>query len=254
MNQSFSESASHATRKGPRPAPGRLAAIAEAAARVFTRQGFRLSQVADVAREAGVAAGTVYLYAADKAALLDLAIRSAAGLPLQEDGEGPIQPDLPATLSAAIGPRLALPRITAAAASEADISVTPRALLEELYDLLAREARLILLLDRLGAEVPEIRRAYAAGLRDRARADFAAAVAHMAARGMLRQDLDTRIAARAVLEMVAWMAMRRPRDADASADEEALARETTLRLGEAALSAPTRRDATMQSRGARPGG
>jgi len=79
-----------------------------------------------------------------------------------------------------------------------------------------------------------------------------AGVAHRAARGKVRQDLETRIAARAVLEMVAWMAMRRPRDADASADDEALARETTLRLGEAALSFSTLPDAT--ARGAARGG
>src|SRR5512147_460823 len=108
MKRSFIKSSRAATRRGPRPAPGRLAAIADAAARVFTRQGFRLSQVADVAREAGVAAGTVYLYAADKTALLDLAIRAAARLGLPEDADGPVQADLPATLAEALGPRLAL--------------------------------------------------------------------------------------------------------------------------------------------------
>lgn len=252
MNQSFSKRGEGATRRGPRAAPGRLAAIAEAAARVFTRQGFRLSQVADVAREAGVAAGTVYLYAADKAALLDLAIRSAAGLQLSENGEGPIEANLSATLAEALGPRLALPRIAVAAAGEAD-DVTLRALLEELYDLLAREAGLILLLDRLGSEVPEIGKAYTAGLRDRARADFTAAIEHLAARRMVRQDLDLRMAARAVLEMLAWMAMRRPRDSAPPAGDEVLARETTLRLGEAALLSSAVAGAAAPSRGARPG-
>jgi AcrR family transcriptional regulator len=238
MKESFSNFAGDATRRGPRAAPGRLAAIADAAARVFTRQGFRLSPVADVAREAGVAAGTVYLYATDKAALLDLAIRAAAGLRLPQDGDGPVQPDLAATLAEALGPRLALPRIAAAAAGEAGDAVTPRALLADLYDLMAREARLILLLDRLGAEVPEIRDAYTAGLRDRALADFTAAVARLAGSGLVRPDLDPRMMARAVLEMMAWMAMRRPGDGAPPAGDETLARETTLRLAEAALGAP----------------
>ena len=45
-------------------------AILRAAARVFAERGFFNSQVADVAREAGVAAGTVYLYFKGKDDLL----------------------------------------------------------------------------------------------------------------------------------------------------------------------------------------
>jgi AcrR family transcriptional regulator len=234
MNQSFSKKPPPSSRRGPRPAPGRLAAIAGAAAHVFTRQGFRLSQVADVAREAGVGAGTVYLYAADKAALLDLAIRAAAGLRLPE-AEGPVVADLPATLAEALGPRLALPRIQAVAAGGDGDAATLRTLLAEFYDVLAREARLILLLDRLGAEVPDIGNAYVVGLRDRALTDFTRAVERLAARHQVRQDLEPRMMARAVLEMLAWMAMRRAGDAAPPAGDDALARETTLRLAEAAL-------------------
>lgn len=237
MKRSFSTKAQTATRRGPRPAPGRLAAIAEAAARVFTRQGWRLTQVAHVAREAGVAAGTVYLYAADKAALLDLAIRAAAGLRLPSGG-GPAAADLPAVLAEALGPRLALPRIRAAA--EGAEATPPREILAELYDLLAREARLILLLDRLGAEVPEIGAAYREGLRAHALRDFTAAIRALARRGAVRAALDPDMAARAVLEMIAWMAMRRRADAAPPPGDEALARETTLDLAEAAL-APRRR-------------
>ncbi|WP_198375123.1 TetR/AcrR family transcriptional regulator [Neoroseomonas rubea] len=233
MNKSFIKFARDATRRGPRPAPGRLAAIADAASRVFTRQGFRLSQVADVAREAGVAAGTVYLYAADKAALLDLAIRAAAGLGLPP-GDAPAQAELEATLSDALGPRLALPRIAAVAAGDTS-AATLRDILGELYDLLAREARLILLLDRLGAEVPQIGAAYGTGLRTRALQDFTRAIGQLAIRGDVRTDLEPGLAARAVLEMIAWMAMRRPGDSAPPAGDEALARETTLRLAEAAL-------------------
>jgi len=46
------------------------AAILNAATRVFARHGFFNAQVADVAREAGVAAGTVYLYFRSKDDLL----------------------------------------------------------------------------------------------------------------------------------------------------------------------------------------
>ena len=65
----------------PSPAPGRAAsngapvvdkreAILRAATQVFARRGFFQSQVADIARAAGVAAGTVYLYFRSKDDLL----------------------------------------------------------------------------------------------------------------------------------------------------------------------------------------
>jgi len=69
----------HAARRPPRAGrAGRAASgggdkhplILQAAIRVFARHGFFNSQVADVAREAGVAAGTVYLYFKSKDDLL----------------------------------------------------------------------------------------------------------------------------------------------------------------------------------------
>jgi TetR/AcrR family fatty acid metabolism transcriptional regulator len=52
------------------PASDKREAILKAATQVFARNGFFQSQVADVAREAGVAAGTVYLYFRSKDDLL----------------------------------------------------------------------------------------------------------------------------------------------------------------------------------------
>ena len=45
---------------------GKYGAILRAAIKVFARSGFFNSKVADVAREAGVADGTVYLYFKNK--------------------------------------------------------------------------------------------------------------------------------------------------------------------------------------------
>jgi len=52
------------------PVADKREAILKAATEVFARNGFFQSQVADVAREAGVAAGTVYLYFRSKDDLL----------------------------------------------------------------------------------------------------------------------------------------------------------------------------------------
>src|SRR5688572_25313346 len=56
-----------AVRRRPEPAPiGKRDAILRAAIDVFAERGFFHAQVADVARAAGVAAGTVYLYFRNK--------------------------------------------------------------------------------------------------------------------------------------------------------------------------------------------
>jgi len=61
-----------ARRTSPKPvaALDKRDAILKAATQVFARRGYFQSQVADVAREAGIAAGTVYLYFRSKDDLL----------------------------------------------------------------------------------------------------------------------------------------------------------------------------------------
>ena len=74
MNVHSSPRATTRQRRLPaRPQPGagdKRTAILNAATHVFARRGFFNAQVADVAREAGVAAGTVYLYFRSKDDLL----------------------------------------------------------------------------------------------------------------------------------------------------------------------------------------
>ena len=64
--------ATAAVRRAPRsPNPGdKRELILKAATKLFARRGFFNAQVADVAREAGIAAGTVYLYFESKDDLL----------------------------------------------------------------------------------------------------------------------------------------------------------------------------------------
>lgn len=67
--------------------------IIEAAVRVFARKGYYNSRVADIAREAGIAAGTIYLYFETKDDILVTLFRSkmaefVAGLRKAIAGEG----------------------------------------------------------------------------------------------------------------------------------------------------------------------
>ena len=71
-------------RKSP---AARLDLMVQAAITVFIRVGYRRAQMADIAREMGVAPGTLYLYVESKEALFDLALRHASGneLPVNAD-------------------------------------------------------------------------------------------------------------------------------------------------------------------------
>ena len=65
---------------GRRVSPGaRLDHVVEAAARVFARKGFRRSQMADVAREAGVSPGNLYNYVESKEELFFLVLQHTLG-------------------------------------------------------------------------------------------------------------------------------------------------------------------------------
>jgi AcrR family transcriptional regulator len=57
----------------------RLDEVANAAATVFARRGYRRTQIADVARELGVSPGNIYNYVAGKNVLFLLALRRALG-------------------------------------------------------------------------------------------------------------------------------------------------------------------------------
>ena len=88
----------------PAPSPGRrrskggdtpeerLARVAAAAHWCISRFGFRRTQMADVAKKAGLSAAALYSYAANKDALLTLAALHAMGHPLPGADALPVAP------------------------------------------------------------------------------------------------------------------------------------------------------------------
>ena len=79
---------------------GRLERLIEVATETFIAEGYRRTQMADVAEALGVAKGTLYGYVESKAALFDAAIRYADGHePLPGTAELPIKTPAPGTPS-----------------------------------------------------------------------------------------------------------------------------------------------------------
>ncbi len=85
--------ATRARRTWTQDPEGRRTRILETAARIFARRGFRASRVDEIAKEAGVAEGTVYHLFASKARLL-AAVGDRYGRGLAEAAFGGVNADL----------------------------------------------------------------------------------------------------------------------------------------------------------------
>jgi AcrR family transcriptional regulator len=218
----------------PRP-PDRLAEIAGAALALFSERGFRRTQMADVAGRLGLSPGALYGYVEGKDALFDLALRRAFGeaedapaLPLP----APAPAELRERVRGLLRRRLHAPLLAAHAAEPApgDVARELRALLAELYDGLDRNAAAIRLLERCAPDRPELAELYygrgRAGLIERWRRYLE----RRGAEGRLAPVPDCAIAARLVIESVAWFAWHRRGDPAPQPMDDALARETVIAL------------------------
>ncbi|MGB5950733.1 MAG: helix-turn-helix domain-containing protein [Parvibaculum sp.] len=231
------------SRTGKARAAARFEEIAEAAIACFTEAGYRRTQVADIARQMGVSAGTLYLYAASKEALLHLAVMRACGLPL-ENLPAPL-PDpgigeTAALLRAAIGAYARWPLLGDALrrAGPADAPVL-EAIGGALYDVLAEQRRIVWLLDSCAFDIAELNEIHRQQVRGAYVDDLVALIVRGAGPDWTETKLRT--AARCAVEIVAWAAMHRRRErplaSEASGPDEAEARDVASRLFAAALMA-----------------
>ena len=206
-------------KRGRKPLPAeksaaRLAAIAEAATICFSEAGFRRTQVADIARQMGVSAGTLYLYADSKGALFHLAVlhvtrQALTDLPLPVTDPG-IKTTL-RVLTEAISRRSYWPALYAALKTDkAPDLETLETIGGEIYDTLTEERRTIWLLDACNLDIPELNTIYRRNVRGAYLMDLASLMERS-----VRPDLSApqkSIALRGAVEIIAWAAMHRRRE------------------------------------------
>jgi AcrR family transcriptional regulator len=216
-----------------RKTEGRLTAIADAALGVFSRHGYAETQVADIARAAGVSTGTVYLYAESKEALFHAALRQAQGKALAEDAlplAFPGWAKAMGELKRFAAEVSAWPRLSAAiAARNRPSPALLEAVAGELYDLIAANRRVLTLIDRCARDIADVHNVYESGLRDRYITDLE----RLAAR--LPHLTHPAITARAFVELIAWMAMHRHGDRRPLGASEHAIRSATLAAAAAML-------------------
>jgi AcrR family transcriptional regulator len=204
---------------------------------VFIEQGYRRTQMDDVAAALSVAKGTLYLYVESKEALFDLVVRCAdAEPPLPQFGPLPLPTPKSGATLAYVRERLAqnqtLPTLTAALARQRvkDVKAELSAIISELYDTLARNRHGIKLLDRSAQDLPEL----AALWFDTARGGLIATVAHYLEtrrqRKLLRPLPDAAVTARLITETLSFWAVHRHWDPRPQTVEETTARDTAIQF------------------------
>ena len=210
----------------------RLKDLLECATRVFIAQGYRRTQMADVARAMGVAKGTVYLYVESKEALFAAALRHADGEPpALSELDLPLAAPAPGALAAEVRARLAkevVPPALAAALGRdraADVRGELEAIVRELYALSSRHRTAVKLIDSCARDHPELARTFYGKGRF---TQLEALVRYLEARiqqGQLEALPDTAVAARFAIEAIAtwavhihWDPAPQPIDPDVAED------------------------------------
>jgi len=200
-----------------RPKRTKLPEIVEAATRVFARTSYRNTQMADIAREMGVAPGTLYLYVESKEALFDLVVRHsvAANVEPPQPASLPVKtPRANATIDYLRGvlEREGQWPVLAAAIDRArvdDPAAELEAIVVELAELMRDHQWGLLVLARSALDWPEMTLLFLGELRRRLLADLTRYVARRMASGQLRPVRDSAYAAAFIHEAIAtWMLLR----------------------------------------------
>jgi AcrR family transcriptional regulator len=214
----------------------RLADVAEAATRTFGRLGYRRTQMAAVAAEAGLSSGAVYTYVASKEALFHLVFLFGFG----EIGD--VLPDLPIVtppfddtlqlIRRGLRRSVATPRLRAAMdeAAPANARDELAGIIEERYAAIEQVWPMLAVIERSAVDLPELDAFYFQRGRRGYLGQLTRYLEQRVGGGYLRSLPDAAIAARMMTETIVWFAWHRREDRDASLYDDDRARKTVVEL------------------------
>ena len=220
------------------PSAEKLASIADAATEEFGRVGYRRTRTADVARIAGISAGSLFTYVQSKAALFHLVFLHGFGrladapLPLAAPSVGEMVAAIEKELRHIPNPNL---RAALAIDRPSDVRTELRGIVEERYAIFARHWRVLRVIERCAVDIPELEAFYFGRLRGANFRQLSRYLDRRAAAGLLRAMPDSPAATRIVSETITWFAWHRHEDRDARLYDDDLARETVIAFICAAL-------------------
>lgn len=202
-----------------------LGEVADAAVHVFATKGYRPAGISDVAKALGLSHGAVYTYADSKQALLYLALLRV----LDPDAAGALTPpvaapspervtellrDWAATRSGfePVAELLARPPAESAAAVEAELAQV----VDGVYGFVDGNRTVLQLFARCSADLPELAQWYYVDTRRGLLDLIGRYLSVRIEAGLLRPVPDVPVAARFIIETVAWFAMHRHGDPDSA--------------------------------------
>jgi AcrR family transcriptional regulator len=216
--------------------PATLGRVSDAATELFIRRGYRGTHIGAVADLAGIAPGTVYLYARDKASLFDLVMRRALHDPAVDTMALPYATPRPERLVADLWdrfrPHARFPVLEEALERDApaDVAREFEDIVRELYDWLFRYWKGLKIIERCARDWPELHAMFYRQFRRRGITQLARYLERRTAAGRIRQMPDVPTAARAILEQCAFFAMHRHTAPDSADLTDAHAEATTVLL------------------------
>jgi AcrR family transcriptional regulator len=198
------------------------------ATEIFIADGYRRAQMEDVAQAIGVAKGTLYGYVDGKATLFDACVRCADGheplpepskLPLQAPKQGSTVASVQARLLKEVGDLELLAALTRDAPS--DPAAELRGIISDLYTRMSRNRFGIKLVDSCAKEQPELSAVWFGQGRSGQNVALARYLELRAAKDLLRRTPNPAVAARTVLETIAFWAVHRHWDPSPQPVDEA---------------------------------
>ena len=209
-------------------APDRVEQLIRCATDLFIADGYRRAQMEDVAQALGVAKGTLYGYVDGKATLFDACVRCADGHePLPDPSRLPLQAPKPGSTVASVQARL-LKEVTdlellAALTREVSGSAVDelKSIISDLYTRMRRNRFGIKLVDRCAKDQPELAAVWFGQGRSGQNLALAQYLELRAAKGLLRRVPNSQVAARTVLETIAFWAVHRHWDPSPQSVDEA---------------------------------
>jgi AcrR family transcriptional regulator len=193
----------------------RLRHLVEAAAQTFIARGYRMTQMGDVASALGVAKGTLYLYVESKEALFDLTGRFADAEPTPVPTSLPWPTPRQGATVAYVRERLAdqSRELVLVAAlqrpSPANAAAEFTEIVRDLYRRMAQNRKSLKLVDRCALDHPELADVWFDEGRWAQHTALVRYIEQRVAEGALRSVTNGSIAARFVLEAIAFWAVHR---------------------------------------------
>lgn len=226
----------------PRSVPdNRFQQLVDAASAVFIAQGYRRTQMADVAETMGVAKGTVYLYVESKEALFDVVLRCAdAPRPIESPETMPVPTPPAGRTLKYVRDRLAEPasptlrRLLGRKGTGVNAEELTT-IFSEIYDSMAGSRTGIKLVDRCATDYPELAKVWFTEGREVLLGELSRYLTRARRTGRVRVGPDPAVAARLVLETLVFWAVHRHWDPSPQTVDEKAARGAVIELLVAAV-------------------